>query len=42
MSYNKFTASGVTETLEARRNLVRWGPCVGTSLCRDFLLVGDT
>ena len=32
--------SGVMETLGAPRNLVRWGPCVETSLCKDFLLVG--
>ena len=32
--------SGLTETLGAPRNLVRWGPYVGISLCRDFLLVG--
>ena len=32
--------SGVTETFRPPRNLVKWGPYVGTSLCRDFLLVG--
>ena len=33
-------SSGVAETLGAPKNLVRWSPYIGTSLRRDFLLVG--
>ena len=33
-------SSGVTETLGGPRNLIRWDPYVGTSVCRDLLLVG--
>ena len=38
--FHRLAASGVTETLRAPRNLVRWGLYAGASLCRDFLLVG--